>query len=400
MNLTIQPSRLHGTVTVPSSKSVAHRALIAAALAGEGGCVYHLPQGADVLATLRALSALGVSWERTGNAVRVARGVPPFAAGAPLSCGESGSTLRFLLPLCLLDGKERCLEAAPTLLARPMGVYETVCRERGFLYAAGAGGIRVAGCLSAGDYTIPGNISSQFASGLLFALPLLPGDSVLHLLPPVESVPYLHMTEAVLSAFGVSVCRTADGYRIPGAQRYIPADVTVPGDASGAANFLALRALGQEVTVVGNDESGLQGDAVAENYLAALRSPGAVLDVQNCPDLAPILLVVAALTHGGRLRGTRRLAYKESDRARSMAEELQKCGCFVTVEENAIFVTGGARAPSVPLASHGDHRVAMALGVLLCLVGGTLTGAEAVEKSMPDFFSRLRALGAVTEETE
>lgn len=396
MNVTFCPSRPRGSVTAPPSKSLTHRALIGAALARGESRIETAADSDDVLATLDCLRALGAELCSEAAAVRV-RGFDPFAAsGAILLCRESGSTLRFLLPLCLLSGQTHTLRGSQRLLARPLSVCEALCRERGFRFDRGAASLTVCGRLQPGAYEIPGGIGSQFASGLLFALPLLPGDSTLRLLPPVVSRPYLDMTVETLIEFGVSIQKPCENlYKIPGNQHYSAKNIAVEGDWSNAAPFFLLRALGCDVSVTGLRTDSRQGDRVCPALLDRLVRGFAELDLTDCPDLGPVLFTAAALLHGGRFTGVGRLRGKESDRIAAMQEELAKCGGALSAEGDRLSVLPAPlRAPEAALDAHGDHRVAMALSVLLCRLGGTLAGAQAVRKSWPGFYDALRSLGA------
>ena len=398
MTVTIRPAPLRGRIKAPPSKSMAHRLLICGGLS-EGGetRIRGISDSEDVSATLDCLSVLGAYWERAGDSVRL-RGTDPrrHPPAGPLECRESGSTLRFFLPLCLLSGGEAVLHGAPALLSRPLSVYETVCREQGLLFRTEAGGVRVGGRLSPGEYRIPGNISSQFISGLLFALPLLAGDSTLSLLPPVESRSYLLLTMEALHRFGVRAdIRDERTLFRPGGQQYLSTDVEVEGDYSNAAFFAALRLFGAAVEIDGLNPDSLQGDRAYARYFAMLDRGTPTIHIGDCPDLGPILMAVAAARNGAVFCGTRRLRIKESDRGAAMAEELSKMGVSVTVREDSIVVyPADFHAPQEPLNGHNDHRIVMALATLLTQTGGSITGAEAVRKSLPEYFSMLRSLGA------
>ena len=395
MTVTVRPFTPRGTVAAPPSKSAAHRLLVCAGLTAGESVITNVPAADDAEATLRCLTALGADIARDGATVKM-RGVDPATAGAAvLDCGESGSTLRFLVPLCLLGASEHTLTGSPKLLSRPLTVYETLCREKGLLFRLADGALRVKGPLTAGAFTVPGNVSSQFVSGLLFALPLLAGDSTLTVTDPVESRPYIDMTLAALRQFGITVREIApNAWAIPGGQQYTAQHAAVEGDCSGAAFFEALNILGGDVTVTGLAPDTLQGDRVFAAYARRVVCDRAPVDLADCPDLAPVLFAVAAANGGGEFTGTRRLADKESDRARVMQTELAKFGAAVTVEENRVRVTCDAlHAPTEPLNGHNDHRVVMALAVLAAKTGGTIVGAEAVAKSFPNFFDLYSSLG-------
>ena len=426
MNVTIMPSKPSGPVQAPPGKSMAHRLLIAAGLSRGRSTVRGIELSEDVLATIDCLRALGAQVEISGQeeeepreqtgaaqaenpGAQVSRmpsaqektirvcGTDLFRAGqACLPCRESGSTLRFFAPLCMLTGQKMRLEGSPTLLSRPLSVYEEIAEKQGGLFRKEDRAVLVEGPLQAGEYALDGNISSQFVTGLLFALPLLDGDSILSLRPPVESRSYIDMTMDALRQFGVRAA-WEDGtrIRIPGGQTYQPRDVRVEGDWSNAAFFLAMG-----LPVTGLNRDSLQGDRVCEAYFSTLEKAGSApgedpegLSLADCPDLGPVLFAFAAMHHGGRFTDTRRLRIKESDRGKAMQEELRKFGINVEIRENEILVGCGIHAPEEPLCGHNDHRIVMALAVLCTRTGGTICGAQAVRKSFPDFFQRLAAAG-------
>ena len=395
MNVTITPGKAHGVITAPPSKSMAHRLLIAGALSEGKSTICGISLSKDIEATLRCLHALGAEYTLEGDKVTIGSLRPACAAKkAVLDCGESGSTLRFLLPLCLLSGKEIILTGSDYLLERPMEIYEKLCRQNGFDYQKKSDGIHVKGVLKPGEYRVPGNVSSQFISGLLFALPLLSGDSKISITPPVESVPYIELTLDALHTFGVdAVFENERTIRVPSAH-FSPRGVTVEGDYSNAAFFEALNVLGGDVTIEGLLPDSRQGDRAYRKMFPLLRAGTASLHLGDCIDLAPICFALAAVLHGGIFGGTRRLAMKESDRASAMAEELRKFGTRVTVGENhVVIVPTDFHAPNGILCGHNDHRVVMSLAVLLTRTGGTISGAEAVNKSFPGFFEALSSLG-------
>ena len=395
MKAIIRPGTARGTVAAPPSKSMAHRLLICAGLADGDSVVEGVDFSEDILATIDCLKALGASVRREGGTVFLRGCDPRKAAPAVLRCRESGSTLRFMIPLCLLSGQPMRLEGSPTLLGRPLSVYETICRDRGLRLEKQDGVLLAQGILPPGEYAVPGDISSQFITGLLFALPFLPGNSKLRLIPPVESRSYLNLTIAALSAADIRP-ETPDGntFLISGNSAYRPGKTVVEGDYSNAAFFLGLNSIGGSVTVRGLNPESQQGDRICERYLSLLESGTPVLDIADCPDLAPVLFAVAALCRGAVFTGTRRLRFKESDRGSAMAEEMARFGVTLKLEENRITVPAGVpRAPETSLSSHNDHRIAMALSLLCSRTGGEILGAEAVRKSFPDYWDRLQSLG-------
>ncbi|MBR0134823.1 MAG: 3-phosphoshikimate 1-carboxyvinyltransferase, partial [Clostridia bacterium] len=264
MRVKIYPSRAAGEVFPPPSKSMAHRFLICAGLADGESTIRNVALSEDILATIDCLKALGAQVNENGESISVKGAKRPFAAGI-MPCRESGSTLRFFIPICLLDGKRRVFKGSERLLSRPLSVYEDICREKCFEFSRGFGEITVSGRLCGGRYAVPGDISSQFISGLLFALPIVNGDSAIELVPPVESRPYIDMTLFSLSSFGVRAEWTGENeLLICGGQDYSPADLTVEGDCSNAAFLAAMNLAGGSVRIKGLNSATLQGDRVYE----------------------------------------------------------------------------------------------------------------------------------------
>ena len=403
MRVVIKPGPAVGKITAPPSKSMAHRLLISAALSEGVSIVRGVSSCEDVAATLDCMKAMGVKYEKNGEDVRVfGRPAGEFAPSSVLYCRESGSTLRFLIPWALACGKTVMFGGAESLFKRPMSVYEKLCREKGLFFIQDGSSITVKGPLESGIFNIPGNISSQFISGLIFALPTLKGDSKIKIAPPIESRSYIELTLDAVRSFGIRA-EWDDEYTItvPGGQKYKASDVTVEGDYSGAAFIEALNLFGGKTRVEGLKDNSLQGDRVYKKYYALLKSGVPTVHIGDCPDLGPVLFSVAAGKFGGVFTGTKRLKIKESDRAAAMAEELRKFGCLTTVTEDKVVIYPAAfHKPSEPLFGHNDPRIVMALSVLLTATGGEIIGAEAVSKSYPDFFKDLRALGIEVEEYE
>lgn len=399
MKVTFTPSRLSGAISAPPSKSMAHRMLICGGLAHKSiSTIKGISDSEDVTATLRCLEALGASYEKNGTTVTIkGMDVRKSHPKHSLSCNESGSTLRFFLPICLLSGNSASLSGTKKLFSRPLSVYETICKDQNLFYQQSENSVLVKGKISAGEYKIPGNISSQFITGLLFALPLCEKDSILRIVPPIESRSYLDLTIEALSAFGVDIIWTDDKtLYIKGNQTYRSADVSVEGDYSNAAFFAALSSFGHDVNVTGLSEQSHQGDKAYIKFFELLDKGTPTIHIGDCPDLGPILMAVAAAKHGAVFTGTKRLKIKESDRGTVMAQELAKFGASVTVREDSIVVYPLCfHAPTAPLFGHNDHRVVMALSTLLSFTGGTIEGAEAVKKSLPEYFELMKSIGAV-----
>lgn len=396
MIATIQPGRAAGTVAAPASKSMAHRLLICAGLCSGKSQIRGVEMNEDVLATMDCLRALGVNCRVEGNVVTVeGTDLQKAKPADTLRCRESGSTLRFFIPLALLGDMLVALTGTKKLLSRPLQVYADLCARQKLTFSQTEDFVQVQGRLQSGTFQVPGHISSQFITGLLLALPLLPGDSRICIAPPVESCGYIELTLQAMAMFGVKAT-WEDEFTlvIPGNQTYQAADLAVEGDYSGAAFYGALNALGGRITVTGLLPESLQADKVYLAHFESLCQGKPMIHIADCPDLGPVLFAVAAAKHGGIFTGTRRLKIKESDRAQAMAEELAAFGIQVTVMEDKVHVHPGTlHRPDRICDGHNDHRIVMSLAVLMTLTGGQIRGAQAVRKSFPDFFDRIRELG-------
>lgn len=392
----IKPGKGKGIMAAPPSKSMAHRLLIGAGLSKGKSIIKGISSSEDMKATLDCLSAIGAKYEISGDKVEITgadiRNIPEDAV---LRCRESGSTLRFFIPICLLDGKTFSLTGSEKLLSRPLSVYEDIFKKQNIRFEVNPDKITLGGKLQSGTYKIKGNISSQFITGLLFVLPLMEEDSVIQLIPPVESRSYINLTIEALSAFGIEIIwQDEKTLFIKGNQSYNPVSANVEGDYSNTAFFAALNELGSEIEITGLNPDSLQGDKVYEKNFALLGKGMPTINISDCPDLGPILFALAAVKGGGIFTGTRRLKIKESDRASAMAEELTKFGVAVTVHEDSVVVyPHDFHAPTEILNGHNDHRIVMSCAVLSTITGGKIDGAEASAKSLPDFFERLEKLG-------
>ena len=398
----IEKSRAEGEINAPTSKSVAHRLLIAAAMCdGQRSIIDGITPCEDVLATIDCLRALGVKINYSGERAEV-EGIDFIAAkpSGSLNCRESGSTLRFLIPLCLLSGSDVTLLGSEKLISRPQTVYERIADRDNFHFKKESRSISLSGRLSAGEYYLPGNVSSQFITGLLFALSALRENSKIIITTKLESRSYVDLTLQAMAEFGVKADWESDStLLIHGGQRYTAREITVEGDFSGAAFIEAFNHLGGRVIVHGLNEKSLQGDRVYKEHFKALDRGFATVNIEDCPDLGPILFAMAAVKCGGRFTGTKRLKIKESNRAEAMQQELLKFGCELIIEENSVTVQKcELHPPKERLCGHNDHRIVMSLAVILTLFGGEIEGCEAVSKSYPDFFSDIKKLGISTYE--
>ncbi len=414
MNLTITPTKLCGAVTPPPSKSQAHRLLIAAALSGGRSTIDNLADSQDIQATRRCLTALGAGIEDLepgkvqvrglGNAIVEAGPVPL------LDCGESGSTLRFLIPVALLVNGSACLTGRGRLMERPLTPYEDLFREKGITWELKHGVLTVDGgkgyddyALSSGEYRLPGNVSSQFITGLLYALPLLEGDSRIILTTALESKDYVDMTMNALETFGV-VCRWEDERTlfVPGGQTYKSAQAAVEADWSQAGFFYAALGLGNQLDIQGMNAFSAQGDMRIVPYYLKLMQPGDVeLDVSQCPDLVPPLAAHAALRRGTtRIVNAGRLRIKESDRLASVKRTLSAMGARIEEYPDSLTIYGvESLRGGVTVDCCNDHRIAMmaAIAATRCEENVTLTGAECVAKSYPNFWEDYEKLGGKIE---
>ena len=392
MTVYIKPSTAHGEIIAPPSKSVAHRALICAALSG-GSKVDNIAFSEDIKATVGGLETLGADI-KTGDGFVTLGGINKTKIKeAKIDANESGSTLRFLIPIALIFGKNITFCGKERLFSRDLSVYEEIAKEQGIKFKKSKSSLTVCGELKSGEYKVRGDVSSQFISGLMFSLPLLSGDSFIRFTTKVESRPYIDITVKVLSDFGITVTPAENGYFIPGSQSYSRCDYTVEGDYSNAAFLDAFNLLGGSVKVNGLSSATAQGDRVYKDFFKRIKD-GGEYDITDCPDLAPVLFALAAEFSGARFIGTKRLKIKESDRAQALSEEIKKFGGELSVRENEVVVKKTMlHTPGVPLDSHGDHRIVMALSILASRYGGVIDNAQAVSKSYPEFFGDIKKLG-------
>lgn len=396
MKVKILPSKTSGEVSAPPSKSFAHRYLIGSVLS-RGKCVIkNIADNDDISATLSCIEQLGGSVTKDGNTVTVIPTNENQIENAVFDCKESGSTLRFFIPVVLATGAKNCtFLGSERLLARGIKEYEKLFENSDVTIKSDEKSIETSGKLTAGNYEISGEVSSQYTTGMLFALSGLFGKSTLKITGNVESRAYVDMTIKVLKDFGADIAEPEKNFfEINGKGRLSPGEFTVEGDWSNAAFLIALSRLLGTISVSGLNENSVQGDRFSSVAFDALDGENAEIDLKDCPDLAPILFAYAAYKNGGKFTNTRRLRVKESDRANVMAEELKKFGANVKVYENSVEIEKTQlKPPIVPLCGHNDHRIVMALSVLAAVFGAEIDGAEAVNKSYPDFFRVIKKAG-------
>ncbi len=385
-----------GKIKAPPSKSYAHRLLICAALTGEDCTVGGVSESEDMGATLDCISALGCKYEREMDRIKFYKSAEISADGKEFFCRESGSTLRFFIPIALAFGGKMKFHGEGRLLERGLSVYEDICKEQEIVLEYDDRYLALEGKLKSGEFNIKGNISSQFISGLMLALPMLEGDSVIRITTELESRPYVDITLDVLKEYGIEINeKEKNTFYIKGNQKYIPKDACAEGDYSNSAFLDAFNVLGGDVSVLGLNPNSRQGDKAYISMLKALDTGRPTLDISACPDLGPILFAIAAVKNGAHIKGTARLKIKESDRCLSMAKELEKLGGVVEIYENSVKIAPVSefKSPKEELYGHNDHRIVMALSVISTLFGAEIDGCEAVAKSYPDFFDAIESLG-------
>ncbi|MBP3307429.1 MAG: 3-phosphoshikimate 1-carboxyvinyltransferase [Anaerotignum sp.] len=420
MNVKIGKSPLHkGQVRIISSKSDGHRSLIAAALAEEESVLFVDGWSDDLEATVRCLEGLGAEIYKEPSGIEVVPIPGNLEKEAVLDCGESGSTLRFLLPVAAALGRHTIFDGKGRLPERPIGVLLEELAKHGCTVNSDKLPLELEGKLQAGVYTLPGNISSQFITGLLFALPLLEGDSEIVLTTAVESRGYIDMTLKTLKIFGVAVEETENGWKIPGGQTFEgPRMRFTEGDWSNAAFWLTAGAIKGSIGCQGLDMESAQGDRAIVSLLEEFGAEtkmilnqitvtnkemkGIRIDASQIPDLVPILCIAGAAAEGTtEITNAGRLRMKESDRLAVMAECLQKIGVEVEEREDGLVITGGCNPPEgeIIIDSHNDHRIVMAMAIAAVSLGVDITieHADAVNKSYPSFFAELTKLGGVVD---
>ncbi|MDP2891942.1 MAG: 3-phosphoshikimate 1-carboxyvinyltransferase [Bacillota bacterium] len=413
----IKPHPLEGKINAPPSKSAAHRALILAALSERECTVEGVAPSADMAATLGALKGLGFAIEyRDGKAHFTGK---RHTGGTPVvNCGESGSTLRFMVPVAAALGIDAEFTGEGRLPSRPISIYKEILDGRGVEVTLSDGRLplQIRGKLKSGTFLLPGHISSQFVTGLLLALPFLDGDSEIILITPLESTPYVDITLEVMTSFGLSVRKTNHSYRIKGRQHARADRFIVEGDFSQAAFWLCAGALGGPVSVGNLDPHSVQGDkaviqllsrfgadvSLSGGFCTARRGTlsGIDIDASQIPDLVPALSAVAAYCKGRtRIYKAARLRDKESDRIAATADFLEALGADVWTTPDGLVLDGKPRLKGGTCSSHGDHRIAMAAAVAAAYTdnGAKLTGCECVKKSYPGFFQDFIQLGGVAD---
>ena len=413
LDIALFPSVLNGEVKSPPSKSLSHRALICAGLSKGTSIIKNIIYSDDINATINALELLGAKFEKSNDEVTVHGLKRVKSPSKEVNCNESGSTLRFLIPLFSLSNKEVVFTGAASLISRPQSIYDKIFKEDGNTFKINNNKIMVKGSIKAKEYVIKGNVSSQFFSGLMFALPLLEEDSNIIVEGKLESKSYIDLTIDILDKFGIDIQKTENGYFIEGNQTYKPTNYTVEGDFSQAAFYLVGGIINGYVKVNDLLHSSTQGDKAIIEFIKQMKgkviylengyitefskTQGTTIDLADCPDLGPIITLLACLSEGTtHIINISRLRIKESDRVTSTVSTLKTLGANIKSSKTEITVIGKTSLKGgVTVSSFNDHRIAMMLSIasLKCEKEIILTNANAVTKSYPGFFEDFKLLG-------
>lgn len=412
----IHPKNLNGTVEVPPSKSYLHRAIICGALSGKPIKISPVIYSDDVLATINSMKCLGADIDIFENSIKI-NGFIPSKNSVKINCLDSGSTLRFLIPLVAALGIQTTFLLGESLAKRPILPYLESLSNHGLKFEFnGDFELIISGKLSTGKFFIPGKISSQFISGLMMALPILQFDSEIILTSDLESCSYVDMTIDVMKKFGVTVTALNQRYHVPGPQKYIGCDFSVEGDWSQAAFFLVAGAIGENIVVKNLKINSTQGDRAILEILDKMGAKikffgscisihsgdlkGTIIDAKNIPDLVPIICVAAVFAEGTtKIHNVKRLKFKECNRLSAICQELEKLGADIHAEEDCIIINGHSNLRSNHVWSHNDHRILMSLAIMATKNSGITEIADinCVKKSYPNFFEIFKQLGGVAD---
>ena len=419
MKVQITPSKVSGEIKIPPSKSMSHRAIICASLADGISTIKNVAYSDDVKITIEGMRLLGADITCLEDSV-IVKGISDFTQikTDTIFCNESGSTLRFFIPIFSLCDKKIAFTGRNRLLKRPQKIYEEIFKKQNLVYVQDEEKIEIEGKLKSGKYELAGDVSSQFISGLLFTLPLLEKDSTIHIKEPYESRSYVDLTLQMLHLFGIKAeYQDQNTLYIPGNQKYISHDYEIEGDFSQLGFFAVLASINNDLKCTGLSHDSLQGDKkiisilknagasieeIENGYLIKKSSlHGSKIDLGDCPDLGPILNVMAMYADGEtHIYNAQRLRYKESDRIAAMEEELLKMNVSIKTSEGDIYINGNpSYSCKETLQGHKDHRIVMSLCVAATLFDTPvmIEGAQAINKSYPSFFEDLSKLGVKVE---
>lgn len=414
-NMTVKlfPSTLNGEVSAPPSKSISHRAIIAASLSYGTSVISNVLFSDDINATIESMQELGVKFTKEANKLTIEGPKHLKYSHNEVNCNESGSTLRFLIPIFSLTNEKVTFIGKESLIKRPQTIYEDIFSSDGNTLDISKSKIVVNGSVKARKYFIDGKVSSQFISGLMFSLPLLKEDSEIILTSPLESIGYIDLTIDVLESFGITIIRGDNGYLISGNQLYTPQRYEIDGDYSQSAFFLVGGLISESIKINNLNPDSLQGDKEIISYIRSMNgkliytengfittnsdTEGITIDISQTPDLAPPVALLAALSEGTtKIVNASRLRIKESDRIKSIVKTLKKLGADIKEVEDSIIIKGIPMLEGgVTVDSFNDHRIAMMVSIASSRVKKEviLTQANAVSKSYPTFYDDFKSLG-------
>ena len=416
MNIVVNNSKCQGEVKIPTSKSDLHRAIFAASLAKGTSIIQNVTLSNDVNATINAFRNLGATITHKDDTL-IIEGLKDFEnrISNRINCDECGSTLRFIIPILGMFKKEFIIEGSPSLLSRPLDIYEEIYKKQQLKLKKEKHRILLQGQISSGDYVLKGDISSQFVSGLLFYLPLLKEDSSIEIIPPFESESYVNMTIKTLKEFGIEIIKESPlKFIIKGNQEYKPRVYVAEADYSQFAFFAVLGAINGDITCRGLNKSSIQGDKVILDILKSFNVnyefiddkitvyksndlKGSVIDLSDCPDLGPVCMILSLFSKTPvKIINIKRLRLKESNRVESMVENLRKLNAIIEVHEDYMIVYPSTlKATKEILNSYNDHRIMMSLVVAASKVSGAtkITNAACVKKSYINFYKDMQEVG-------
>lgn len=393
MDVKIFKSTPKGEIKAPPSKSFSHRYLLGAMLSSQESTIYNVALSEDILATLDCLKAFGCDYQINNDQIRI---IPNQKSNEnPLfCCRESGSTLRFMIPISLTKYQHVTFQGTERLIGRGIEIYEDIFKKQGIRVIKEGNKIQIDGKLKPGVFEVTSNVSSQYITGLLFSLPLLSGDSVIKLIPPIYSKPYIDITLDIIKKYHIQYQIKGNEIYIPGNQKYTASDFEIEADFSNSAFLEAFNYFSGQVKVTNLNKNSLQGDKVYQELFVKLNQDNPVIDIANAIDLGPILFTFASLKNGATFINTERLRIKESDRVMAMKTELEKIGVKMEASQNQVKIDKSQiYPPKESFSSHNDHRICMALSLLSTKFDIIINNAEVVKKSYPNYFQDLETLG-------
>lgn len=416
MKVKVYPSKVNGAIKPPSSKSISHRAIICASLSKGKSIISNVDVSDDIIATVNAFKNLGVKFNIFNKTIEVeSKGISHLQQEKMIDCNESGSTIRFLIPL-MSNAYKTQFKGKSSLLKRPFTIYEDIFNNQNLVFKQNDNYIETVGRLKPANYSIPGDISSQFISGLLFTLPLLDRNSTIEITGKFESKQYVDITIKVLDHFGITIEKTEKGFFIKGNQKYHASNISIDSDYSQAAFYAVLGCINNDIEIQDLNLESLQPDKRILEFINLMNgsfetkgsnvlihksnTTGAIIDVSQCPDIAPITSLLAALSKGKtHIINAKRLVIKESNRLLATHKILNALGVKVFMNEDSLKIVGTDIIKGTEVDSFNDHRIAMTLSIAATVASGPITilRAEAINKSYPRFYKDLEQLGVQIE---